>query len=228
MSNDVLIADWFSKPGDSLRMLMQRRGITAEDLAAHLDGGMKTLRGLLDGTIAVKEERASVLADWVGGTQSFWLKRQANYERGLERAVEAATFEAEAWLDRVPTPGPRPRGGPTEAKLREELRRRMAFFNVPTFASWQERYGRLTADTRFRTTNNFKSLESAVLLWLLLGELEADLVSTRSWHPGNLRDRLDAIRKVSRIGQPSRFLPKLRALCAEAGVAVVVVRTPPH
>lgn len=227
MSESELTADWFSKPGDSLRTLMQRRGTSAEDLAARLEGGISAVRGLLDGSLVLDEGRASALAEWLGGTRDFWLKRQANYERDLERAVEAAAHEADQWLERVPVPGPRRRGRSSDAAVRDELRRRMAFFNVPTFASWQERYGRLFADTWFRTSASFDSLNSSALLWLRRGELEADLVSTRTWKPGNLEDRMDAIRKLSRIGQPSRFLPKLRALCAEAGVAVVVVRTPP-
>jgi Zn-dependent peptidase ImmA (M78 family) len=59
-----------------------------------------------------------------------------------------------------------------------------------------------------------------------LGELSADLVDTRNWSPGNLQDRLDEIRKLSKLKDPGRFLPKLKTLCAEAGVAVVAKRAP--
>jgi HTH-type transcriptional regulator/antitoxin HigA len=226
MSDGGIEADWFSKPGDSLRSLMQRRGTSAADLADHVEGGISTVRGLLDGSLTIDDKCARVLAKVLGGTPIFWLNRQTQYERRLERAVEAATLHAEEWLDRVPVPGPRRRGSSNDANMREQLRRRLTFFNVPTIDSWHERYGRLLADTRFRTSPSFESIDSAVLLWLRRGELEADLATTRAWSPGNLQDRLDAIRNLSRIGQPSRFLPKLRALLAEAGVAVVVVKTP--
>jgi HTH-type transcriptional regulator/antitoxin HigA len=135
-------------------------------------------------------------------------------------------LQAEEWLDRVPLPGPRRRGPPNDANTREELRRRLLFFNVPTIDSWHERYGRLLAETRFRTSPSYEAIDSSVLLWLRRGEVEADLVTTRAWSPGNLQDKLGAIRKLSRIGQPSRFLPKLRALLSEAGVAVEIVKTP--
>jgi len=226
MKSDQHIADWFSKPGDSLRTLMQRRDVTADQLAQHV-GGATVVRGLLDGSHPIDAGVAKSLTSALGGTQAFWLKRQASYEEALDRAVTAAaSTEAADWLERVPAPGARRRGRMDPATVREELRRRLSFFNVPTMRTWQARYGRLCTDTRFRTSGSFSSSDAAVLLWLRRGELEADLVSTRHWNAENLRDRLIEIRKLSRISQPARFLPKLRTLCAEAGVAVVVVKTP--
>lgn len=220
------MADWFSKPGDSLRSLMQRRGVTADQLALHV-GGAEVVRGLIDGSHLIDADMARSLVTAVGGTAAFWMKRQAGFDEALERAVTtAAANEAADWLQQVPAPTGRRRKEMTEAVIREELRSRLSFFNVPTMQSWQARYGRLRADTRFRTSESFSSSDAAVLLWLRRGELEADLVSTQPWNPGNLRDRLPEIRKLSQIGHPARFLPKLRMLCAEAGVAVVVVKTP--
>lgn len=80
--------DWFSKPGDSLLALMQRRNLTAGQLAAALEGGMDVLRGLLAGSIAIDVPRARALVSVLGGTTNFWLSWQANYERDLNRAVD--------------------------------------------------------------------------------------------------------------------------------------------
>jgi Zn-dependent peptidase ImmA (M78 family)/plasmid maintenance system antidote protein VapI len=220
-------SDWFSKPGDSVRAIMHRRCVSATDLAERLEGGIHSLRGLLDGSIAVDQRNAKTLAATLGGTPDFWLKRQANYEIALDRAVQAAAeSEADEWLRRVPLPGGKQRGQFSVRRRHEELRRRLVFFNVPNLKTWEARYGHLLNGTRFRTSPTFASSDDAVLLWLRRGELEADLVSTRVWNPGNLEDRLSAIRKLSRISQPARFLPRLKEICAEAGVAVVVVRAP--
>lgn len=219
--------DWFSKPGDSLRALMLRRSINAQEVARHFDGGMETLRGLLDGSNPIDSDHASVLAGAVGGTISFWLKRQEQYEVALERAVDrAAVVEADDWL-LLPVPGEKPRGRLTQEKKRDEVRRRLRFFNVGTIDAWQARYGKICTSTMFRISTTFESDDGAVLMWLRDGELSSDLVSTRPWNAENLKDRLDSIRKLSKLRQPEVFLPRLKELCAEAGVAVVAKRAPP-
>jgi HTH-type transcriptional regulator / antitoxin HigA len=225
MTEHQFTPDWFSKPGDSLRALMQRRGIAAQQLAEKLNGGASTVRGLLSGSVAIDAKRAKFLSEHVGGGVDFWLKRQANYDAALDRAVSAAECDADLWFTRVPSVNPHPRSQ-NEAERREHLRKRLAFFNVATIRAWEARYGRLLSDTRFRTTETFASSKVAVLLWLRHGELEADMTLTRPWKPANLRDRVDAIRKLSKISHPARFIPKLRQLCAEAGVAVVVIKAP--
>jgi Zn-dependent peptidase ImmA (M78 family)/plasmid maintenance system antidote protein VapI len=218
--------NWFSKPGDSLRALMVRRGADPRDVAGRLQGGMATLRGLLDGSRAIDASNASELVGALGGTVPFWLKRQANYEIALERAVDrAASTEADEWL-RLPVPGDRPRGRMSRETRRAEVRRRLAFFNVGTMSAWEARYGRIRSKTLFRTSQAFTSDDGAVLMWLRSGELGTDLIGTRPWNAGNLYDRLQAIRTLSKIRQPERFLPKLKALCAEAGAALVVKKAP--
>lgn len=218
--------DWFSKPGDSLRALMQRRSVGPQDVAERLSGGMATLRGLLDGSQPIRPQDAAVLASAIGGSQTFWLKRQANYDGALERAVDrAVATEADEWL-LIPVPGPKPKGRMSDDTRRTEVKRRLTFFNVGTIAAWATRYGRIRSETMFRTSQAFTSDDHAVLMWLREGELGADMVSTRPLHIDNLIDRLEAIRKLSLVRHPELFLPKLKSLCAEVGVAVVLQRAP--
>jgi HTH-type transcriptional regulator/antitoxin HigA len=226
MNEPEFTPDWFSKPGDSLRALMLRRAVDPNDIAGQLHGGMATLRGLLDGSNAIDKAHAAALAGAIGGTVSFWLKRQANYEAALERAVDrAVATEPDDWL-LLQVPGKRPKGHLSDEKRRAEVRRRLAFFNVGTMKAWEARYGRICSDTLFRASPAFKSDDGAVLMWLRHGELGADLVATRAWNPGNLQDRLKAIRLLSKVRRPYLFLPKLKELCADAGVAVVAKRSP--
>ncbi len=218
--------DWFSKPGDALRALMLRRRLSAEDVANYLDGGIETLRGLLDGSEKLDDQHASILAGSVGGTTNFWLKRQEQYDEALERAVDRATaVEADDWL-MLPVPGGKPRGRLTALTKRDEVRRRLRFFNVGTMSAWQSRYGKICTNTLFRTSATFSSNDGAVLMWLRDGELSSDLVTTKPWNAGNLEDRLDAIRRLSKQKRPEDFMPKLRQLCAESGVALVAKRSP--
>jgi HTH-type transcriptional regulator / antitoxin HigA len=220
--------DWFSRPADTLLSLMRRRGISADRLAERIDGGMIAVRGIVAGEHRIDDATAAMLADEVGGSPGFWIRRQANYERALERAVLAISpEEAEEWLQHVPAPGARPHGRLSEHRRLEELRRRLAFFGVSNLRAWHMRYGRHRKETLFRTSPSLSSDDGAVSMWLRRGELEAGLVSTGAWRPNLLWDRLPEIRRLSRISRPSRFLPRLKHLYAEAGVALVILRTPP-
>lgn len=221
------IPDWFSKPGDALLSLMRRRNVSAIELANALEGGMDVLRGLLTGSIAVDGKRAKELVHALGGTEAFWLKRQTGYEEALERAVRVPSeTEAEDLLAQIPSAGAKPQGRLTEASKREELRRRFAFFNVNNLHTWLLRYGYLRSGTDFRTSPTLLSDQRAVAKWLRQGEIEASLVDVKPWNPALLGQKIPEIRALCKLSKPDRFLPRLKEIFADAGVALVVVRAP--
>lgn len=223
---DEFTPDWFSKPADSILSLMRRRSVPVEAVANAVDGGMETLRKLISGTQVIDDSLARSLAASLGGSPSFWLKRQANYERALEHALQSAAEDIEQWLKFVPAPGRKSRGRLSQAQKTSELRKRLVFYSVNSLQAWRCRYGQMRDKTQFRTSQAYSSKDGAVSLWLRQGELEAALMTTARWQPTKLRSVLGDLLKLSRIHRPDRFLPKLKALGAEAGVAIVVVRAP--
>lgn len=227
MDNASAVSDWISRPGDSLLAAMQRRGVTATALAVRLDGGMDQLRGIFYGVQRIDAEAAQVIGDTVGGSADFWLNRQANYDRDLARAVATMSpDDADVWLNSIPAPGSRPRGRLSEERRAAELRRRLEFYGVGTLGAWQGRYGRDRQATRFRTSQTLTSDDGAISLWLRKGELAASLAETAPWNADVLKSKLVAIKRLSRISRPERFLPKVKKLLAAAGVALVVMRAP--
>lgn len=224
---DQATANWFSKPGDSIRTMMERRGISAHHLAVHFDGGLERVRGLLDGSQSVDAPTALRLSEVIGATQKFWLKRQENFDVAVERAVRhVSATEPEDLLLSIPSPGDKPRGKLSAERSAEEIRRRLVFFNVPNMECYASRYGKLIGNTDFRKSNTFASKDDATLLWLRRGELESDLVATKAWDPETLTRQLLDIRKLSRLSRPAIFIPRLRELLAQAGVALVIVKAP--
>lgn len=226
--NDIqtLVPDWFSMPSEALRMQMARRALKLGDVASGIHGGMTTLRAIFEGVKRIDAALAAELATVVGGTTSFWIKRQQNFDIAFERAVDRAFFtEREDWLS-LPVPGEKPRGPKTEQILRAEVLRRMMFYNASTRQAWDARYGEVCSDTLFRKSNLLSNDKALVLMWLRTGELAADLIDTQPWDSENLRGQLDQIRKLSRQKDPRVFFPKLRDICSAAGVAVVAKRAP--
>lgn len=217
--------DWFSRPGDSVLSAMRRRGVSAEALSGRLTGGMNQLRDLLSGCGVIDDNTADALSGLLGGSTAFWKTRQAKYQEALAHAVNQLSEEdADAWLDRIPAPGSR---GRITVKTRPvELERRLAYFGVSTLKSWDARYGPHQRQARFRRSLAFTQHDGATSMWLREGELDANLRQTAAWSSDALRARLNQILALSRISKPSRFMPKLVKLLAEAGVALVVVRAP--
>lgn len=217
--------DWFSRPGDSVLSAMRRRGVTAQSLSDRLAGGMTQLRELLSGLGEIDDDTAVTLSDMLGGSTIFWKTRQAKYQESLDQAVGKLTEEdAETWLRHIPAPGSKAR---ITAKTRSiELRRRLAYFGVSTVKSWDARYGPHQRHARFRRSAAFTQHDGATSMWLREGELEANLRQTATWSSDALRDCLNEIRALSRISKPSRFMPPLVRLLANAGVALVIVKAP--
>jgi Zn-dependent peptidase ImmA (M78 family) len=223
---DEFARDWFSKPADSLLALMNRRDIPVEAVVNLLPGGLETMRGLLRGTQPIDDRLARSLSTIVGGAPTYWIKRQADYERALDAALSKVAGEVDDWLTLVPSPLSRPRGRLSNDQRVAELRKRLAFYGVNNLRSWRSRYARVQDNTRFRTSRSFSSNVGSVALWLRQGELEAALTTTQHWNPTSLRSLVGKISRLSMIRQPDRFLPKLKSLGAEAGVAIVVVKAP--
>jgi hypothetical protein len=113
--------------------------------------------------------------------------------------------------------------------LRDPLNLSLAllyFFQVPNIAVWRSRYSSLLTRARFKTSPSFEAEFGAVVAWLRRGELLAEGIKCSGWSTTVLRDVLGAARGLSRQRAPSVFLPKLKSLCASAGVALVVARAP--
>jgi HTH-type transcriptional regulator / antitoxin HigA len=217
--------DWFSRPGDSVLSAMRRRGVSAEALSARLAGGMPQLRELMCGFGAIDDETAASLSGMLGGSTTFWKNRQAKYQEALAQTVDQLSKEdADAWLNRIPAPGSK--GRITERTRSVELERRLAYFGVSTLKSWDARYGPHQRQAMFRRSLAFTQHDGATSMWLREGELDANLRQTAAWSSDALRDRLQSIRALSRISKPSRFMPPLVKLLADAGVALVIVRAP--
>lgn len=219
--------DWFSKPGDSILALMRRKGMSANEVAANLEGGMDTLRGLLAGRVPVGETVARELAQTVGGSSSFWIRRQSQFEETLGRVVDAVmALDHDRWLNDVPIPGPSAGGRMSDARRRGAIRDRLVFFDVNGPEAWGRRYGYLRSETQFRTSPTLASHHGATSMWLRQGELEAALVATSPLDRAGLLSSIGDVLRLSLLRRPADFLPRLRRVLARFGVALVGVRAP--
>ncbi|WP_439372596.1 ImmA/IrrE family metallo-endopeptidase [Bradyrhizobium sp. DASA03120] len=218
--------DWFSKPGDTLLTLMEHRELTSDALARKLGRNIATVSGLLSGSVEIDGELADGLAKHVGGTASFWLIRQSKYTTALDRATNAVPNEAgDTWLKHFPHSDISSYGWVSPKRREDRLKAYLAYFGVNDPKEWTERYAN-PLGVAFKTSPSFTSKAGPLSAWLRCGELEAAAIHTAKWNPQRLRQKLLEIRPLTRSKAPAHFLPRIRRICAEAGIALVFVRAP--
>ncbi len=214
---------WACPPGATIADILAERGLTVDDFAQRVSQTTEFARELIEGRASITLAVARSLERTLGGSAQFWISRDFQYREDVARLHGSE----QEWLSELPV-GDMIKFGwlkPTP-KPTEEVSACLGFFGVPSVAAWHEAYRGIRQMVAFRTSPTFESRPAAVAAWLRQGELEAAAVQCRLWNPATFQDVLVQIRSLTRKKEPSDFLPELQGRCAEAGVAVVVVRAP--
>lgn len=219
--------DWFSRPGDTISALMARRNLDAETVALRMHKDRAFVLRLIAGTEPIGDETAASLANCIGGTADFWQRRQMNFEAAVSRiASEVPEADARSWTRSLPLREMRTEGWLTQAVTSHPLHEAMKYFGVTGPDEWRKQYTEFATQFSYRTSPTFASKIGALAAWLRQGELEAQHTKCEPWDAAKFRGAVAEIRKLTRLSQPGAFIPRLRRLCAAAGVSVVFVRAP--
>jgi hypothetical protein len=111
-------------------------------------------------------------------------------------------------------------------ELSKNVKALLEYFGVSNIGEWHNKYQAEMAQVSFRTSTSFKQQPAAVAAWLRQGEIVSQPVQCKDWDAKKFRAALTTIKALTRIKDPSDFLPKLVGICAECGVAIAIVRTP--
>jgi HTH-type transcriptional regulator/antitoxin HigA len=95
--------DWVSPPGSTIATLLEERGVTPDELARRIDQSTDEVEELLKGRATITAELARRLASALGATESFWTRRESQYQSDLARLYgEASLPESIGWLAEIP------------------------------------------------------------------------------------------------------------------------------
>lgn len=100
MADDLdapFLPDWASPPGDSIQDGLDRLAMGAEDFGQLMGLSGDDVRDLLRGHLRIMPEHAERLAEILGGSTLFWLRREAQY---LESLARLATERADQYQER--------------------------------------------------------------------------------------------------------------------------------
>lgn len=210
-------------PGETIREILEERGISQVDFAARMGKSEKFVSQLINGKAPLSYETAIDLERVCGVPASFWNAAEATYRDLLTRQrTENETREQAEWVESFPVKAMAERGWiareSTPVEQAEEL---LAYFGVASIDAYREYWGaekRLAA----RMSTAYTPESSAIAAWLRAGERDAEAIRTEPFNEKRFREVLLELRAATRLA-PAQWQPLVTERCASAGVAVVFV-----
>ena len=217
-----------SPPGDSLADLLEERALRQNELATRMGVTPKFVNELIAGKVAITPGTALALEKALGTSAAFWLSRDARFQEA--KAREEATEHLEqsvSWLDQLPLLDMRKFGWiKTAGRSAAVVEECLSYFGVASVAAWQEHCVKEVQGAAYRASEKVKAKQGSVAAWLRAGELQASHVECAPFDRDKFMAAVQEARAMTVEREPSDYVPKLRKLFAECGVAVVIVRAP--
>jgi len=220
--------NWSSPPGDTMADLLEERNLSLREFAQQIGLTIDDISDLLHGNAPITIDIARSLEKTFGVSAAFWMKRESQYREDINHLLqEGPSSTTEEWIKELPIKDMIKFGwlNPV-SNTAEKIAACLRYFDVPNVAAWHDTYSNVLETTAFRTSTTFDSKSGAVAAWLRQGEIESTLIECENWSAANFRNALKDIRALTRKRDPIIFIPAVKKLCAECGVAVVIARAP--
>jgi len=218
--------DVASPPGETLIDVLDDRHMTQAELAERTGRPLKTINEIVKGKAAITPQTAIQLERVLGIPAHFWLNREARYREHVARIQTDQELDDQAdWLDELPVREMQRFGWIDQVRTRRaRVAACLSFFGVASVVAWRAVCAQQRA--KFRRSSAFTHHEGAVAAWLRKGELEAAAIPCAPLDRERFRSALYDVRALTMVNEPAVFVPRLQAICAASGVAVVLVPTP--
>lgn len=218
--------DWVSPPGDTIADLLDERNWSQVELAGRLGYTTKHVSQLVNGKAAITEDTALRLERVLGAGAGFWLAREAQFRVQRARLDSVQHFSDWAgWVAKLPVKDLMQSGAIPNQRLDEKnkpaiVENLLRFFGVASPGEWEIHYAGM--QVAFRRTRQEQSDIGAISAWLRLGEVRAEKLDGPRYDRVRFESALQEIRTLT-VMRPEEFEPRLRALCGDSGVALVLV-----
>ncbi len=214
--------DYAIVPGETLRETMEALDMRQKELAIRTGLTQQTLIRIFKGEQPISYETANRLELAVGVPASMWNNLEAQYREQLAKIHERVRLEADlAWLKEVPVTELVQRDAlPKQTDKVEQLRSVLGYYGVSSVDAWHEIWD--TPAVAARRSLCFESCPVSASAWLRQGEIAAHAMECAGFSKKKFQAAIQEIRKLT-VFDPQVFVDKMQNLCAEAGVALVLV-----
>lgn len=213
---------WASAPGETIASALSEREMSRGGLETALGLDNEQTDRLLRGDLSITISLARKLAEVLGGSTRFWMTREAQYLDDLARV------KADRWSQEFPVAQMASFGWIAKPKSwHDQIEECLRFFDVDDVDEWDNRYGQHLEAAHYRASATFAIESAATTAWFRAAERAAEEApNLPPFEAGEFESALPAIRELTRVKQPERFVPELTERCASAGVRLVLVRAP--
>ena len=216
------IPDYTVPPGQTLQEVMISMGMSQKEMALRTGLTVQTLIRIFKGEQPISLETSGRLELVTGVPARFWNNLELQYREQLSKVAEQKRKESDLdWLKIIPVKELADRGfiKNTEKKA-DTLWETLAFYGVSSVKAWHNIWDAPAVAARRSVC--FESQFGPASAWIRQGELQALKMECKPHDRNVFQNALKTIRGLSRE-EPEVFEPKMRKLCAEAGVAVSLV-----
>jgi HTH-type transcriptional regulator / antitoxin HigA len=217
-----ILPDYAVPPGETLRETLEGLNMTQTELAERTGRPKKTINEILQGKAAITADTALQFERVLGVPASFWNNLERNYRETLARLREEEKLHSQTdWLKQFPVASMIKLGWiKKETTPDMQLREMLSFFGVADAAAWQRLWE--SPNAVYRRSPAWESSEYALASWLRKGEVEAAKIPCTPYDARTFRSALEGIRILT-TETPETFQPKMKELCASAGIALTFV-----
>lgn len=214
--------DYAVKPGDTIEEMIGFMGFSKMAFARHLGVSIGYLNRVISANIPLSVDFAIKLETVTKVPAAYWNSLEANYRTQLNRLAEL-TDDDRRWLKDQPRKDMIDRrwiAGGTELALFHST---LSFYLVADRAAWLKVWAAPLAAARI--SPKYKVSLSAVAAFVRAGEMESATISCKPYSTESFRAALADCRTLAAKTMTRETLREMRRLCAEAGVALVFVRS---
>ena len=218
--------DYAIAPGITLLEVLESMGMTQIELSRRTGKTQKTITHIIKGEAPITSSTAIELERATSIPAKFWNNLESNYREQLAYIEELKALGKETcWLQKLPIKDMVKAGWikkfeDTVLQLKEVLN----FYGVASPEQWKAVWQ--NPQCAFRKSEVFESNPQAISAWLREGEIRAKSIVSAPYDENKFKKALWEIRSLT--GERLEiFEPKLKKICADAGVAVVFVREIP-
>lgn len=204
-------------PGRIILRALEKEGMTQESLSERTGLTEKHISQIINGKASITIETALLLENVFGGTASFWINLEKNYQETKARLDRQELLKKEAELVAEYPYNELATLNYVE-KIYDKLKKVInlwKFFGVNSLS-----YVLDTEPMAFRQSHTKGKLNPyALAAWLRCGELDSNKIEVGQFDKKKIKEIIPEIKKLTLL--PDGFGKKLQELCASVGIAVV-------